>query len=445
MSLRTLAIALSVAGLATVSQRALALTPEEQTARCEHIRDVAADNGIATGYLLAGIASAETNLSHCWSELDWACQGPDSPDCGGPVVAGAGDGPCSLQQGGLGMFQFDGGTFEETLARDGEGVLLLDGNVTRGVDFVVNMLIGSQYVDGVSNAAEAKAWMNQVTVDGPLWDAWIKTVTHYYNGCTPTGCSAYAQRYQHYSDNGSDVYYAEEAGFWDVTLPPCASVPVDGRVLEETDTCFTKGGPLPYWRVGIGGENNLHVWTGTTAADDAVNFVEWQLGFDEPGSYLLELSLVGGTSKQAVYVVDHAGTSEAVVVDQAAANGYVELGTFAFDANDSVQRVYLADNTGEEGGERIVADALRVTRVDGQGPLPGADPNGNGNSGGSSEGGSNVGDDGDGDGDDDSCRAAAGPGRSGASFLLSIGLFGLVYRRARAAREHAYKKAQRRV
>ena len=101
MSLRTLAIALSLVGLTTVSQRALALTPEEETARCENIRDVAADNGISTGFLLAGIASAETNLSHCWTELDWACQGPDSPDCGGPVVAGAGDGPCSLQQGGL--------------------------------------------------------------------------------------------------------------------------------------------------------------------------------------------------------------------------------------------------------------------------------------------------------------------------------------------------------
>jgi hypothetical protein len=437
MSSRSLSIALSLLGVFSISQRAFALTGEEQTARCEHIRDVAADNGISTGFLLAGIANAETNLSHCWTELDWACQGPDSPDCDGPVVAGAGDGPCSLQQGGLGMFQFDGGTFEQTIARDGEGVLLLDGNVTRGVDFVVNMLISSQYVDGVSNAAEAKAWMNQVTVDGPLWDAWIKTVTHYYNGCTPTGCSAYAQRYAHYSDNGASVYYAEEAGFWDVELPPCANVPADGRVLEETDTCFTKGGPLPYWRVGIGGENNLHVWTGTTAEPEAVNFVEWQLYFDEPGEYLLELSLVGGTSKQAGYIVEHAGISETVVVDQAAANGYVELGTFAFEAGDSVQRVYLADNTGEEGGERIVADALRVTRADGGTPPPGIDPegeDGDGTTGGSSPEGGASGGGGDGDTkDDEGCSAAPGTSGSAPSLVLAI-MVGVAASRARRRR-----------
>ena len=199
------------------------LTAEERTERCAAIRDVAASNGISAGYLFAGIASAETNLSHCHSELEWACQGPDSIDCGGPVVAGAGDGPCSLQEGGLGMFQFDGGTFDETIERDGDGVLLLSGNVTRAIDFVVNMVMSSQYVDA-STPEAAKAWLNQVTVGGEHWDAWIKTVTHYYNGCTPTGCSVYAQRYAHYDENGRDVFEEQGEAFWQVELGVCAMI-----------------------------------------------------------------------------------------------------------------------------------------------------------------------------------------------------------------------------
>jgi len=342
------------------------LNDAERTARCADIRDVAADNGISAGYLFAGIAQAETNLSHCWEELDWACQGPPSVDCGGgPVVAGAGDGPCALMEGGLGMFQFDGGTFDETIARDGDGVLLLSGNVTRAVDFVVNMVMGSVYVD-VSTAEEAKAWMNTVTVDGAGWDAWIQTVTHYYNGCTPSGCGVYEQRYQHYSDNGADVFFEQGEDFWNVDLPPCAPISPEGRMLEETDTCFTKGGPLPYWRVGIGGESNLHVWTGTTDLEEAVNFAEWELSFDEAGDYLVEVSVAAGTTPQAAYAVDHAGTTTAVVIDQGAADGFVELGVFPFAAGGA-QRVFVGDNTGDLDDRRIAVDALRLTRIGGGG------------------------------------------------------------------------------
>src|ERR1044071_4805380 len=69
--------------------------------RSAAIRDVAASRGLTNGVLLAGIAQVETGLSHCWSEATWACKGPTSSFCGGPVIAGASDGPCSSQQGGL--------------------------------------------------------------------------------------------------------------------------------------------------------------------------------------------------------------------------------------------------------------------------------------------------------------------------------------------------------
>lgn len=411
-----------------------AAEPADREARFTQIRDAVADNGISTGYLFAGIASAETNLSHCWSELTWACEGPGSPDCdGGPVVAGAGDGPCSIQEGGLGMFQFDGGNFDETIARDGDGVLLIRGNVTKAVDFVVDMVIRSQYTDA-TNVETAKEWLNQVTVDGPLWDAWIKTVTHYYNGCTPTGCSVYNQRYAHYDENGRDVFDEQGAEFWDVELPPCGVIPPEGRALEETDTCFTKGGPLSYWRVGIGGESNLHVWTGTTAETDAVNFADWSLDFAEAGEYLVEVSVSNGTSTTATYSVEHAGAVDDVTIDQTGMSGYVVLGSFQFAAGPN-QGIFLGDNTGV-ADEHLVADAVRVTRVDvpGEG---GGSPNGSGGfgEGGSGEEGGAGGSDTDGDRDDGGC-SVSGPGTKsrGGIALAAMLATALIVRRSRRSK-----------
>lgn len=441
LSPRRVLVSAIVLAAATLSSGAVAdpLTDAERTERCVRIRDVAADNGISAGYLLAGIAQAETSLSHCWEELSWACQGPDSPDCAGPVVAGAGDGPCSLMEGGLGMFQFDGGTFDETIERDGDGVLLLAGNVTRAIDFVLNMVVFSQYVD-VDTPEEAKAWLNTVTVGGPQWDAWIKTVTHYYNGCVPGTCGVYNQRYQHYSDAGTTVFEEQGADFWVVDIPPCAPIPAEGRLLEETDTCFTKGGPLPFWRVGIGGESNLHIWTGTIEGDQSVNFAEWSLSFDEEGLYQVEVSVPKGTSTQAAYLVEHAGEVSTVVVDQsAAADGFVDLGSFEFDTGVG-QRVSLGDNTGDTESRRISVDALRLTRLDGGGGEGGgsAGPGSTSAGGGGDDGfgGAGGGDDLIFDGDDEgcSCAVAPDPERSDGRSLALLAAAGLLFGRGRRRR-----------
>ncbi len=192
------------------------LTAAERRVRAGQIRDAAAANGITQGWLLAGIADAETRMSHCWSELTWACQGPNSADCGGgPVVAGAGDGPCSIRQGGLGMFQFDAGTFEDTLRREGNRILSIAGNVAAAVDFTTAMVVRSAYVPGVDNREQAIAWMNGVRIGNDRWDAWIRTVTHYYNGCAPS-YSCFTQRYAHYRDNTTGVYGEMGAEFWNV-------------------------------------------------------------------------------------------------------------------------------------------------------------------------------------------------------------------------------------
>jgi len=169
------------------------LTSAQRRVRAGHIRDAAMANGITQGYLLAGIADSETSMSQCWSELTWSCQGPHSSECGGPVVAGSGDGPCSAQQGGLGMFQFDAGTYSQTLAREGTRVLTVAGNTAAAVDFVASMVMRSTHISGVSTRAEAIAWMNGVRVGNGRWNAWITTVTHYYNGCAP-GAACFSSR-----------------------------------------------------------------------------------------------------------------------------------------------------------------------------------------------------------------------------------------------------------
>lgn len=200
--------------------RASSLTAAQRRDRAEHLRDVSASRGITQGWLIAGIANAETQMSHCWKELQWACQGPASEDCGGgPVVAGAGDGPCSIKQGGLGMFQFDAGTHSQTLSKYGKDVLTVDGNIDHAIDYVVNMVKNSKYVPGVTTDAQAIDWMNGVTVGSSDYDAWIKTVTHYYNGCVPGSCSVYSSRFDHYDDSTRAVRSEMGDAFWKPRAP----------------------------------------------------------------------------------------------------------------------------------------------------------------------------------------------------------------------------------
>jgi FG-GAP-like repeat/Tachylectin len=185
--------------------------------RSEAIRDIAASRGLGNGVLLAGIAQVETGLSHCWSEATWACQGPFSSYCGGPVIAGAGDGPCSAQQGGLGMFQFDGGTYAQTLARDGQGILQLDGNIAHAVDFVAGIV--RQEVAGVNSNADAIAWMNSVPVvqGNARFNQWTAILACRYNGrCSGTSGAQQAALY----GNATLAALGEfGAGFWQVTAP----------------------------------------------------------------------------------------------------------------------------------------------------------------------------------------------------------------------------------
>lgn len=165
------------------------------------IRDSARARNVRNAFLFAGIANTETNLAHCWSEATWACQGPASADCGGgPVIAGSADGPCNIQQGGLGMFQFDAGTYTDTLNTYGRSVLTVDGQIGHAIDYVANMVRLSVYTANAETPEKARAWINNFDINNPtLRDQWIKTVLRYYNGCQPDW-SCWAPRYQTYTD-----------------------------------------------------------------------------------------------------------------------------------------------------------------------------------------------------------------------------------------------------
>jgi hypothetical protein len=198
------------------------LSKAERLARYPFIRDAVNARGLTgKGYLFAGIAYQETGLAHCWSEATWACKGPDSPDCGGgPVIAGAGDGACSLQQGGLGMFQFDGGTFTQTLQRDGEKILTVAGNVDRAVDFVLNMVKVSKYTTNADTIDKAAQWIRDFDFNNAtLRDQWIKTVTAYYNGCSNLSSATCSDRYTKY--NAGLQIVVDETGlpFWGEQAP----------------------------------------------------------------------------------------------------------------------------------------------------------------------------------------------------------------------------------
>lgn len=412
------------------------LTAAERRARLTRIRDAAAANGLTNGVLLAGIAQAETGLAHCWSEATWACMGPTSSDCGGgPVIAGAGDGPCDLMQGGLGMFQFDAGTYDQTLAREGDRILTIAGNVQAAIDFTVAMVIRSVYVDGVDTREQALAWMNSVVVGGAGHMAWIQTVTRYYNGCVPGSCSVYDTRFAHYDDALRHVYDEMGADFWAMGEPPaCDPVPAAGRVIDDVDPCVFLGGDLRYWRsandAGYGGSLR---WTHTTDDAAAANYAIWRVVVEASGDYelLVHADPAYAQSRMARYVVTTDLGDETVPIDQTA-GALQSLGTFAL-ASATEYAVRLDDNTGEplSGDVQLVADALEVRATSIAPPDAG---------GGDADGGVGEGDGGasgtrDPVGSGCGCVVAGAPAGAPRAALIAIGLAISIVTRRRRKRE----------
>ena len=322
------------------------------------IRDSAAEMGLYNAALLAGVAQSETGLAHCASEASFACPGPASPSCGGmPVIAGGADGPCSAMQGGLGMFQFDAGTYAETVATYGDSILTIEGNTAQAVAFTVSKV--ELDIPNIDDWRAATAWMNTVVLEAgsPTADQWGKLMACRYNGCCTTSTTC-VTRGNGYRDNAIMMFADMGADFWR-TADRCTALPDDG-VIDQRTACYTAGGEPRYWRREAGGYNDNHEWTNSTAAAKPENFALWKIA--AAGMLHLEVHIQGGAATTAKYAVVHAGATDIVTLDQSTADGWVPLGDFDFDGA-SDEFVMLGDNTGTRD-QKLVFDALRATSLD---------------------------------------------------------------------------------
>jgi MYXO-CTERM domain-containing protein len=237
--------------------------------------------------------------------------------------------------------------------------------------------------------------------------------------------------------------------------PICEPVPPEGRIVDEREICFERGGPLQYWReVNDDGFDSTLLWTNTIVADAADNYAVWNLEFESAGQYSIEAYTDASyaESVQAVYQVTHEGATDSVTVDQTKIDGWNALGEFHFAAGGG-QKIFMGDNTGEPNASKIqlVADALRITRLDL--PAPDADADGDVDADADGDGDGDVDVDGDidadADGDPDadvgpdadtdwgweyydgpcSCRAAGAPAAPSRWPLAVLAAVALVWRR----------------
>ena len=238
------------------------------------------------------------------------------------------------------------------------------------------------------------------------------------------------------------------------TTPPAVCdvvIPWAETVIEDDTPCLAAQGNLSETTAGHGG-HAYHAQQDTPDPDYAEGGV-WLLNFAQAGSYDLFAWVPTGVTaltSQAVYKVQHAGTSKKVSVDQAAAaGGWAPLGSFAFAAGGD-QWVRLGDNflSPSDKGKSFVIDALKIapsgSKVDagaGSGPT---DAGGSGWPDGSAAldagigaagaaGQAGVSPAGDEDGAGCACRAAPGSlgGPRSALLLLCLGLGALRRRRIR--------------
>ena len=349
----------------TVSTETSELTEAVRHERYRLIRDSAAEMGLYNAPLMAGIAISETALAHCQSEATYACMGPASSSCnGGPIIAGAADGPCADMQGGLGMFQFDAGTYAQTLATYGDYILTIEGNTAQAVSFVADRI--QTNIAGVDDWLGAVGWMNAVPMESAEMTEWMNFIVCRYNGCctlTNTTCQTRARGYR---DNALMAYSEMGADFWR-TASRCSSIP-SGGVIDQRSDCYLAGGDPRYWRRETGGYDGDREWTGTTSEATASNFAQWIVKTGRAGRYSVEIHLDGGefgTAKTAKYQIKHGSVVDTIVVDQTSASGWASLGEFDF-TGDGDEHIMLGDNTGEPSATdtRVLFDAVRVLSPD---------------------------------------------------------------------------------
>ncbi|AKJ07036.1 LYCV glycosyl hydrolase [Archangium gephyra] len=366
------------------------LTAAQKRSRSDVVKSVAAPRGITNPVVYAGVANHETGMAQCWSEATWACQGPSSADCGGgPVIAGSGDGACSLQQGGLGMFQFDSGTYSQTLASYGSGILSVSGNASKGIDTIIaKMKACPNTRDFITSDAAAIAYLNKAKPGTTEFETFLTTMAWCYNGCTPTGCSAHNQRREDYRQGvtellnlfGTAYWYSSNSGgdgnVYAVMRAATGTGTTEVHVLNratnyqsfiyETGTALHETGTDGSWMFRMGDYNNdgkQDLWaiaknavqTDVHILDGATNFQSFLLhaatGLHNTGTDLTWVFLVGdynGDGRKDLYAVNKNANGK---TDVHVLNGADNFKTFLLHAvsgsanigTDNSQMLDLAD------------------------------------------------------------------------------------------------------
>ena len=151
---------------------------------------------------------------------------------------------------------------------------------------------------------------------------------------------------------------------------PCPTLGPDGGTIDDSGNCFTLHGPPDSWRYVTNAGNNgqLH-WTYAWDDPDPGNWAEWAIQLEQAGTYRVEVFLVSdyAQAQRGLYTVKHNGSEEEVRLDMSQGAGWRSLGEFDFAAGAD-QRVAVYDNTGEslDLSRKIIADAIRLTRIDQQ-------------------------------------------------------------------------------
>ena len=252
--------------------------------------------------LFAGIAYVETKMAHCYSEyvsqVGAACAGPASASCGnGSVTAGYADGICANQQGGLGMFQFDEGTYSQTLAKwttsgywNGQtrDVLDLQGNIAASIDFVLFKAWASYYTPAFASYQAMYDWINGIRpVDGNAeYERWLGFLANSYNGLAwnSSGWSTVKETYRSgtrtmYTTLGGDAYwYATSTNTPPATPTSIAATALDSSQIQVTwaesssQTGFYVYDGVSFVRIDNASARS-YVWTGLAPGTYKCTFV----------------------------------------------------------------------------------------------------------------------------------------------------------------------------
>jgi lysozyme len=147
--------------------------------------------------------------------------------------------------------------------------------------------------------------------------------------------------------------------------PICEPIPAEGKIIDDTDLCFTGGGdPATIRIVNDAGFNGNLKWTYSWVSNTPDNYGLWNFKFAEAGEYLIEAYTAQAYSEwdETPYQIRHQGQEQTVMMDQTAVDGWQTLGTFSF-AQGGDQWIRINDNVvAQDVKRKIVFDAIRITR-----------------------------------------------------------------------------------